>query len=144
MSESLAKALDLASRWVTPAGILVVIVLQSQFVSRTEFEAASEKLSAALAASTDVFVVIADESRRSEALQLVQTCREIGLSTDFPLKSVKVGKQFQEAEHLGARHAVVIGQEWPQVKLKHLATRAEETLDQAALAPKLKTYKLNS
>ena len=45
MSESLSKALDLASRWVTPAGILVVIVLQSQFVSRSEFEAASEKLS---------------------------------------------------------------------------------------------------
>lgn len=45
MSESLAKALDMASRWVTPAGILVVIALQSQFVSRTEFEAASEKLS---------------------------------------------------------------------------------------------------
>ncbi len=45
MSESIAKAIDLASRWVTPAGILVVIVLQSQFVSRTEFEAASEKLS---------------------------------------------------------------------------------------------------
>ena len=45
MSESLAKALDLASRWGTPAGILVVIALQSQFVSRTEFEAASEKLS---------------------------------------------------------------------------------------------------
>jgi hypothetical protein len=45
MSESVAKALDLASRWVTPAGILVVIALQSQFVSRSEFEAASEKLS---------------------------------------------------------------------------------------------------
>jgi hypothetical protein len=45
MSESVAKALDMASRWVTPAGILVVIALQSQFVSRTEFEAASEKLS---------------------------------------------------------------------------------------------------
>ena len=45
MSESLAKVLDLASRWGTPAGILVVIALQSQFVSRSEFEAASEKLS---------------------------------------------------------------------------------------------------
>jgi hypothetical protein len=45
MSESVAKALDLASRWVTPIGILVVILLQSQFVSRSEFEAASEKLS---------------------------------------------------------------------------------------------------
>lgn len=104
----------------------------------------AEKLRAALAASTDVFVVIADESRRAEALQVVQTCREIGLFTDFPLKSAKVGKQFQDAENLGARHAVVIGQEWPLVKLKHLATRAEESLDHTALAPKLKTYKLHS
>jgi hypothetical protein len=45
MSESVAKTLDLASRWVTPIGILVVILLQSQFVSRSEFEGASEKLS---------------------------------------------------------------------------------------------------
>jgi hypothetical protein len=38
----------------------------------------------------------------------------------------------------------VVGQEWPLVKLKHLATRTEESLDHSALAPKLKTYKLNS
>ena len=109
-----------------------------------ETPAAAEKIQAALAQTSDVFVVIADESRRAEALQIVQTCRELGLSTDFPLKSAKVGKQFQEAENLGATHAVVIGQEWPQIKLKHLATRAEQTLDHAALAPTLKTYKLNS
>ena len=109
-----------------------------------ETPAAAEKLQAALAQTSDVFVVIADESRRAEALQIVQTCRELGLSTDFPLKSAKVGKQFQEAENLGAIHAVVIGQEWPQIKLKHLATRAEQTLDHAALAPTLKTYKLKS
>lgn len=104
-----------------------------------ETPVAAEKLRAALAASTDVFVVIADETRRAEALQVVQTCRELGLSTDFPLKPAKVGKQFQEAEHLGALHAIVIGQEWPQVKLKHLATRAEESLDHADLSSKLKT-----
>ena len=109
-----------------------------------ETPAAAEKLKAALAQTSDVFVVIADESRRAEALQIVQTCRELGLSTDFPLKSAKVGKQFQEAENLGATHAVVIGQEWPQIKIKHLATRAEQTLDHAALAPTLKTYKLHS
>ena len=45
MSESVTKVLDMASRWVTPIGILVVIILQSQFVSRSEFETASEKLS---------------------------------------------------------------------------------------------------
>jgi len=108
-----------------------------------ETPAAAEKLRAALDSHLDVFVVVADESRRAEALGLVQSFREVGLSADFPLKPAKVGKQFQEAEHLGARHAAVVGQEWPQVKLKHLATRSEETLDHAALAPKLKTYKLN-
>ena len=45
MSESVTKALDIASRWVTPAGILLILILQSQFVSRGEFETAAEKLS---------------------------------------------------------------------------------------------------
>lgn len=107
-----------------------------------ETPAATAQLQAALARTSDVFVIVADESRRAEALGIVQTCRELGLSTDFALKPSKIGKQFQEAEHLGARHAVIVGQEWPQVKLKHLATRTEETLDQAALAAALKTDKL--
>jgi histidyl-tRNA synthetase len=104
-----------------------------------ETPAASSQLQSALAASCDVYVIIADESKRSEALHIIQSCRELGLTTDFPLKSSKIGKQFQEAENLGASHAVVVGQEWPLVKLKHLATRAEETLEHTALASKLKT-----
>jgi hypothetical protein len=45
MSENLVKTLDITSRWITPAGIIIILLLQSQFVSRVEFEAASEKLS---------------------------------------------------------------------------------------------------
>lgn len=45
MNEQFTKALDIASRWVTPAGIILILVLQSQFVSRAEFENASQKLS---------------------------------------------------------------------------------------------------
>jgi histidyl-tRNA synthetase len=108
-----------------------------------ETPAAAAQLQSALAASCDAYVIIADESRRAEALHIVQSCRELGLITDFPLKAAKVGKQFQEAESLGARHAIVVGQEWPLVKLKHLSTRTEESLDHSALASKLKTYKLN-
>lgn len=109
-----------------------------------ETPAAAQRLQTALAPSLDIFVVIADEARRPEALGIVQTCRELGLSTDFPLKPVKTGKQFQEAEHLGAQHAILVGQEWPLVKLKHLATRAEEVLDHSALVPKLKSCTLDS
>ncbi len=77
--------------------------------------------------AADVYVVIAKEERRPEALGLVQRLREAGQRTDFPLTAAKIGKQFQTAEQLGARIAVLVGDEWPQVKMKVLATR-EETL----------------
>ena len=76
----------------------------------------------------DVYVVIAKEERRAEALGLVQRLREAGHRTDFPLAAAKVGKQFQTAESLGARCAVLVGDEWPLVKLKTLATREEVLL----------------
>ncbi len=83
--------------------------------------------------AADVFVVLADENRRPEALGILQTLREAGYRTDYALAPAKVGKQFQQAEHRGATLAVVIGQEWPAVKLKHLARREESTIDQTEL-----------
>jgi histidyl-tRNA synthetase len=46
----------------------------------------------------DVYVVIAKEERRADALALVQRLRDAGQRTDFPLVAAKVGKQFQTAE----------------------------------------------
>jgi histidyl-tRNA synthetase len=48
---------------------------------------------------------------------------------DYPLTSEKVSKQFQTAEQLGARVAVLFGDEWPQVKVKTLASREELLID---------------
>ena len=76
--------------------------------------------------AADVYVVIAKEERRPEALALVQRLRDAGQRTDFPLMAAKIGKQFQTAEQLGARIAVLVGDEWPQVKVKTLATREEQ------------------
>jgi histidyl-tRNA synthetase len=73
----------------------------------------------------DVYVIIAKEERRTEALALVQRLREAGQRVDFPLTAAKVGKQFQTAENLGATRAVLVGDEWPLVKVKTLATREE-------------------
>lgn len=85
------------------------------------------------------FVVMADESRRAEGLQVVQKLRDLGVSTDYSLTPAKVGKQFQTAEGLGAKYAVVVGQEWPALKFKTLALREEITLDGLdALADALK------
>jgi histidyl-tRNA synthetase len=97
---------------------------------------AREKMDRALAASpaAEVYVIIADESRRREALQLVQSLRDGGWHTDFPLDAAKVGKQFQASEALGAKFAVVAGGEWPSLKVKTLATRAETTVTHESLA----------
>jgi histidyl-tRNA synthetase len=89
--------------------------------------AAKAQLDAWLAVekAADVFVVVAREDLRPQALALVQQLRDAGQRTDFALAPAKVGKQFQTAEQLGARYAVVVGDEWPQVKVKTLATREE-------------------
>lgn len=89
--------------------------------------------------SCDVYVVIAREEARPHALGLVQHLRDAGLRVDFPLTPAKVGKQFQTAEHLGAGRAVVVGDEWPQVKVKTLATREEIEIPHNELAARLKT-----
>jgi histidyl-tRNA synthetase len=84
------------------------------------------------------FVIIADESRRPEALQLVATFRENQIVSDFSLQPIKVGKQFQMAESIGAQFAVVVGQEWPVVKLKNLQEREETTVSKDRLVNLLK------
>lgn len=78
-----------------------------------------------LSAAPEVYVVIADEAFRPEALGLIGQLRDAGRRVDFPLTAQKVGKQFQAAEMLGAANAVIVGAEWPQVKVKTLATREE-------------------
>ena len=77
-------------------------------------------------AGCDVYVVIADETKRAESLKLVTDLRRSGISTDYALvSSVKVGKQFQNAEKTGARFALVVGAEYPELKVKILSSRTE-------------------
>jgi histidyl-tRNA synthetase len=76
-------------------------------------------------AGCDVYVVIADESKRGESLKLVTDLRRAGISADFPLVPVKVAKQFQNAEKTGARFALVVGTEYPDLKVKILSSRTE-------------------
>ena len=90
-------------------------------------------------ANCDIYVVLADESKRPEALQLVTALRRAGLSVDHPLAHAKVAKQFQSAERSGARFALTIGSEYPTLKLKALSSRAEETLTAAEAIPYLTT-----
>ena len=81
----------------------------------------------------DIYVVIAKEERRADALAQIQQLRDRGYRVDYPLASAKVGKQFQTAEDLGATVALLYGDEWPQVKVKKLATREEKLIAQEEL-----------
>jgi histidyl-tRNA synthetase len=78
--------------------------------------------------SVDVFVIVAKEDRRGEALRHVQLLRDSRQRVDYSLGPAKVGKQFQTAEQLGARVAVLFGDEWPQVAVKDLATGEQQLI----------------
>jgi histidyl-tRNA synthetase len=74
----------------------------------------------------DVYIVIAKEQRRSDALAQIQQLRDRGYRVDYPLTPAKVGRQFQAAEDLGARIALLYGDEWPAVKIKDMGTGEQE------------------
>jgi histidyl-tRNA synthetase len=74
----------------------------------------------------DIYVVIAKEERRADALAYIQKFRDTGYRVDYPLTPTKVPKQFQTAEDLGATIAILYGDEWPQVKIKNMATAQQE------------------
>jgi histidyl-tRNA synthetase len=86
----------------------------------------------------DIYVVIAKEERRGGALRHIQQLRDGGYRVDYPLSPTKVGRQFQAAEDAGAALAILYGDEWPQVKIKTLATREEKLIDHATLLDTVK------
>lgn len=101
-----------------------------------DLPATRARMDAAIAAdqACDIFVVVADESRRPEALGIVQMLRSAGRRVDYPLTADKVGRQFKDADASGAAVAIVVGNEWPTVKIKDLKARTETALVQEALA----------
>jgi histidyl-tRNA synthetase len=85
------------------------------------------------AAGCEAYVVVPDANRRDDALKLVTDLRRAGVSVDLSLAETKVAKQFQAAEKCGARFAIIIGEEFPRVKIKILSSRTEEECDAANL-----------
>src|SRR5204863_6458718 len=73
-----------------------------------EHESACAKMQQAITAEheIDIYIVLAKEQRRPDALAHVQTLRDKNYRVDYSFASEKVAKQFQAAEQLGARLAV--------------------------------------
>src|SRR5947207_12172827 len=85
---------------------------------------AREKMKKAIAAADkiDIYIVIAKEERRPDALRQIQQLRERGYRVDYSLTAAKVPKQFQTAEDVGAKFAILYGDEWPEVAVKDLTS----------------------
>jgi histidyl-tRNA synthetase len=104
-----------------------------------EIPAAKKQLEAAVAGQheLDIYAIIAKEERRGDALAHVQILRDGGYRVDYALAPAKVGKQFQAAEQLGARVAILFGDEWPQLKVKDLRSGEQCLVTQEQVAAKL-------
>jgi len=88
----------------------------------------------------DIYLVIAKEERRANALRQLQPLRDAGWRVDYPLLATKVGKQFQTAEAMGARIALLYGDEWPAVKVKVLASRKETLVPNDELLSQVRQF----
>jgi histidyl-tRNA synthetase len=98
-----------------------------------ELEHTQKRLLEALGTRRGAFFVIADEARRPEAIGLAKTLRNSGIVADYSLREARVSRQFEQAEAGRFKFAIVIGQEWPQVRVKLLADRTERVLSQEGL-----------
>ena len=108
---------------------------------------AREKMQQAIAAEQkiDIYIVIAKEERRADALTQIQQLRDRGYRVDYPFTPEKVARHFQTAEQLGARLAILFGDEWPQVAVKDLATGKQQLIsNQELLAYLARSLSLSS
>ena len=91
---------------------------------------ALEKMNAWIAKNqaSDVFIIAADKEKGAEVLQITQQLRDLGLAVESAYKPINVGKQFKKAAASGAKYALVIGGEYPELSIKNMETREETTL----------------
>ena len=82
-------------------------------------------------AAVDVFVLIEDETLRTESLNLVQRLREGGCATDYSFTPAKADKQFKRALEVGASFSVKLtrpsADETSSALARNLITRDEKS-----------------
>ena len=57
----------------------------------------------------DAYFVIGSESVRAKAMQIATALRRSGVKVDYPLKASSFGKQFKQADAVGAAKAYILG-----------------------------------
>ncbi|MEK7707369.1 MAG: ATP phosphoribosyltransferase regulatory subunit, partial [Verrucomicrobiota bacterium] len=75
-------------------------------------------------ATTDVFVLIEDESLRPQSLKLIHNLRAAGFAVDYALTPAKPDKQFKRAQELKATYTAKLDND-AYVRIRNLKTREE-------------------
>ena len=76
----------------------------------------------------EIYVVVAKDEQRGNAMAAIQELRDRGYRVDYSLAPAKIARQFRLAEQTGARFAIVFGDEWPQVGVKDLSSGKQESV----------------
>lgn len=77
----------------------------------------------------DAFVIVAEESKRFDALGFVERLRQSKWRIDLSIGPARVKNQFERAEYVSARYAIIIGAEWPLITIKDLKSREQTQLE---------------
>ena len=85
----------------------------------------------------DIYIVIAKEERRADALAQIQQLRDRGYRVDYPLTLTKVARQFQAAEDADAALALLYGDEWPRVKMKKMTSGEQQLISRQNLIERI-------
>ena len=92
----------------------------------------------------EIYVVVAKEEQRGNAMTAIQQLRDTGYRVDYSLATAKIARQFRLAEQTGARFAIVFGDEWPQVGLKDLRSGQQKSIAHDELLPHLESLRGSS
>ena len=114
-------------------GFAVGDVVLGELINETPH--AREEMRQGIAAEhkIDIYIVIAKEERRADAFEQIQQLRDRGYRVEYPLTPAKVARQFQAAEDAGAVLALLYGDEWPQVKMKDMASGEQQLVSRENL-----------
>lgn len=116
-------SVDLPATGFAMGDAVIANLIQETAVALGRYQAWQQRQS-----TCDVYMIIADEGRRPDALGLASRLRDAGIRVDFPLTPTKINKQFKQSDASMARFALVIGNEFPELKLKVLSARTEESI----------------
>ncbi len=99
---------------------------------------------AAVLPKTEIFVVISEEEVRPAAVRLVHSLRDQGFSVDYSLHAAKPKKQWERAEAVGARYALVADVRVVEGKweLREMASRKSRVVPIEAIASLLKDERM--